>query len=108
LKSLLLGDVIGLNVYVKIGVKNNEYLLPHKLYFLKLFLIRILGSICRKKVMVAEMQDEPWEHGTHIHEDEVTWPSWSESQSRNLLEKLKACGFETVLRWGCEWHYRRY
>lgn len=107
LNSLRLSDVIGLNVYVKIGVKNQEYLLPHRLYFLKLYLIKILGNFCGKKVLIAEMQDEPWEHGTHIHDETNTWRSWSENQSRNLLEKLKACGYVSVLRWGCEWHYKR-
>lgn len=101
-----LADAVGFNVYVKMGVEGGRYITTHPLFFAQLKMYRWIIERFGKKTFIAEMQDEPWEHGAMVHVGKVEYPSWSEQQTAVLLSRLESCGFRTILEWGCEWHNR--
>lgn len=100
-------DYIGFNVYVHIGVAAGRYLVARGWLYYQLrfyvFALRMIGKRC----FVAEAQDEPWEHGSHVHLDSVEYRSWSEAQSLRLWRSLSRIPFLFVLRWGYEWREAR-
>lgn len=101
-----LADVVGFNVYVKMGVEGGRYITTHPMFFAQLKMYRWVLERFGKETFIAEMQNEPWEHGAMVHVGKVEYPSWSEQQTAVLLSRLESCGFRTILEWGCEWHNR--
>lgn len=101
-----LADAVGFNVYVKMGIEGGRYITTHPLFFPQLRMYRWMVERFGKETFIAEMQDEPWEHGSMVHVGRSEFPSWSEVQTHSLYKELRQCGFTTILEWGSEWRLR--
>lgn len=98
-------DYVGFNVYVNIGVENGRYLVARNWLYLILRIYVWYLRLCGKKCFIAEMQDEPWEHGSHVHLDNNCYESWSEVQTGRVKASLVRIPFSFILIWGNEWRY---
>jgi len=102
-----LGDVVGTTMYKKVWFRQLEtyiyYPLPPTFYWGK---AKYIEKIFNKKVIVAELQAEPWG-------PKLLYESPLEEQEKTMnLERLKAnvefakkTGLDTFYLWGAEWWY---
>lgn len=102
-----LGDMVGTTMYKKIWFKPfNTYInypLPASFYWRKAEIIR---KIFNKKVIVVELQAEPWGpellYESPLSEQEKTM---NLAQFSSNIEFAKKTGFDTFYLWGAEWWY---
>jgi len=102
-----LGDIVGTTMYKKVWVSQLKFYLnypfPPIFYWRK---ARIIDLLFKKKVMVIELQAEPW--GPKLLYD---IPLAEQEKTMNLerfksnIEFAKKTGFDTIYLWGGEWWF---
>ena len=103
-KSAELADAVGINVYTKVPA-NNSYLTPTHFYWQKLKKWQKHLEKLGKESWISELQAEPWEDGGHVHTSQMDYPSASPEETKNIFEKIKEMGYQTILLWGVEYWY---
>ncbi len=110
--SLELCDILGINVYPKIGQK----FWGQRFYFRSGKNRRLLyfGDIIQrakeanKEIWVTELQAEPWEPGLLVYKFERHPPTGLPSDTQLILEEMRGMGYNTFLFWGAEyWYYQK-
>ncbi len=104
LKSVELGDAVGVNVYTKVPTESS-YLTPTLFYWRKLKKWSKHLEKLNKESWISELQAEPWEHGGAVHLEKMDYPSATPEQTKKTFEKLKDMGYQTILLWGVEYWY---
>lgn len=104
-----LADILGTTMYRVVWNRHVGYLyypLPPAYYRYKADLIQKLNPKV-KKVIVSELQVEPWAEGKTIPELslERQFHSMSLERMKMNLRFAKATGFDRVYLWGVEWWY---
>jgi len=107
IKGARLGDIVSISLYRKVYFKEIKryftYPFPSVYYWRKAKIIHFLFG---KKVMVGELQAEPWckslIYDCPLKEQEITM---NFEQFKKNVEFAKKTGFNTFYFWGVEWWY---
>lgn len=106
------GDIIGINVFrIKPHFYDDGTLYypidktPPELYAARVQLFK--GLFLKKRIMVTELQAEPWPLDTAIHEISVDeqYASMNPEHFRDTVEFFKRTGLKQAYLWGAEWWY---
>jgi hypothetical protein len=104
--SMKLADAIGFNVYTKVPQgATATYVEAQSLYWKKLAAWQTILHQHGKEGWIAEAQAEPWEANELVPVKNVDYPSSSPIQATNLVNNVRAVGFNSILLWGCEYWY---
>lgn len=104
-------DILGSSVYTKAYNSNLHiympYLFPAYFYQLKAVLIKRVPNQQNKKILVTELQAEPWLSGKDPKENlpQNQTKSFSLSDFKANIEFVKKIGFEENYLWGVEWWF---
>ncbi len=107
-KAASLADIFGTTMYKAVWNKYIgvwRYPWPPAYYYFKAKKIKAKYDL--QKVIVAELQAEPWSKGQPITQMSL-WDQFSLFDSndfRNNLDYVKRAGFEEAYLWGVEWWY---
>jgi hypothetical protein len=108
---LSMADAVGINVYSKVPIgQSSNYLEPEPPFWQTLQTWQSQLTLNGKEAWIAEAQAEPWEPNQLVALNGVFHPSSSPSQAIDLVQRLTALNYRTILLWGCEywyWHYRQ-
>ncbi len=110
--TLKLCDILGINVYPFIGQSfwgHNFYFTSsqkdRKAYFTK---IRNMARLEKKRILISELQAEPWEPGKLVHKEKLNPPSSWPEDSKLAIKELLSLDYRIFLLWGCEyWYYQK-
>ena len=108
--SLTLADTVGISVYRKsYNPSLNLYItypFPAGMYILKSSLVKNLSGTKDKKIMVTELQAEPWTQqaitDTVLEEQAKLF---SLQDFKNIIQYSQKTGFDEHYLWGVEWWY---
>lgn len=108
-KASARGDAFGSTLYRKVlaedGQKVNSHIIPAFGYTARANIIKLLNPSI-KKVMVAELQAEPWADGPLKDKDQAYFNrTMSLEQFKTNIRYAEATGLDEVYFWGVEWWY---
>jgi len=107
-KAARFPDILGTTMY---RVVNNKWLgyfywpLPPAYYYYKAEIVKKITGV--KKVIVSELQAEPWAEASAVQDLPLTeqYKSMDIKQFKSNVSYAKRAGFDTVYLWGVEWWY---
>jgi len=111
-ENLQLCDILGINVYPKVGQK----FLGHRIYFgsrkaeRELYFSDIIrdAQANSKEIWMTELQAEPWKPGHLVYKHKKKPPTGWPKDTEAMLEELHSLGYHTFLLWGAEyWYYQK-
>ncbi len=110
-ESISNADILGSSVYRKsyntVLHAHIPYPFPVSYYQLKANLVKKLPGQQNKKILITELQAEPWLSGTGGEEATPLGQArlFTLEEFKNNLEFVKKIGFEEDYLWGVEWWY---
>lgn len=103
---LAMADAVGINVYNKVPIGQSRYYVePQAAFWQTLHDWQTQIQLRRKEAWIAEAQAEPWEPNQLVAIKGINHPSSSPQQAIDLVQKLVALGYRSILLWGCEYWY---
>ena len=110
-QAIDLGDIYGMNVYQTIGDRflgADIYYRSRKKERNKYYKnIVNLAAASGKKVIVTELQAEPWDPGLLVHTGKEKAITCSPADMKEIYTELTSLGIKTILLWGVEyWEFR--
>jgi hypothetical protein len=107
---LTMADAVGFNVYSKVPIgQSSFYIEPHPSFWKTLQSWQTRLQSTGKAAWIAEAQAEPWEPHQLVPTKGIFHPSSSPQRAADLVQKLVALNYQTILLWGCEywyWHWQ--
>lgn len=105
-ECLSLADAVGINVYSKVPIGQScFYIEPHASFWKTLQSWQTRLQTSNKAAWIAEAQAEPWEPHQLVPTKGIFHPSSSPQRAADLVQKLVALRYQTILLWGCEYWY---
>lgn len=103
---LEIADAVGINVYSKVPIGQSHYYVePQSAFWQTLQDWQTQLQLHNKEAWIAEAQAEPWEPNQLVAIKGIDHPSSSPQQAIDLVQKLVALGYGSILLWGCEYWY---
>jgi hypothetical protein len=104
-QTLQQADAVGLNVYTKVPVSRQWYVVAGGFFWRKLRQWRQLAKQQKREAWVIESQAEPWEWHQLVATTKLQNPSTSPTRMIQLVNQLVEMGYQRIFLWGCEYWY---
>lgn len=107
IRPAIRADVLGTTLYRIVwneAIGHFEYPIPPSFYYQRAKLVKLLTEI--EKVIVIELQAEPWSKKMLYETDEKEQSkSMNLEKFRGIIEYTRMTGFDEAYLWGAEWWY---